>query len=232
MSLLSFLKGWFGEAQGTVAQTLFLDPDIYIDLNNVILLTSNGSTQIDHVIVSPFGIFVIEAKNMKGWIFGDEKSRQWTQSVFGKKFKFQNPLRQNYRHTKALADFLGVDHDKIFSVVMFWGECELKTPMPPNVLSRGYTSYIKSKAQVVFSNAEVQEIVGAIRGGMRPKSWATRRQHIDDLKERFSRATTCPKCGSALVLRTAKTGTRVGSQFYGCSKFPNCRYVAQVESHS
>jgi restriction system protein len=168
---------------------------------------------------------------MKGWIFGDEKSSQWTQSLFGKKFKFQNPLRQNYRHTKALAEFLGIDHDKIFSVVMFWGECEFKTPMPPNVLLSGYISYIKSRVEVVFSDDEVQEIVTAIRQGMCPKSWATRRQHVHDLKERFSSPTRCPRCGSSLVLRTAKTGPRPGAQFYGCSKFPRCRYIGQLESH-
>lgn len=44
------------------------------------------------------GIFVIEAKNMDGWIFGEVKSAQWTQSLFGKKYWFQNPLHQNYRH--------------------------------------------------------------------------------------------------------------------------------------
>jgi len=42
-----------------------------------------GTAQIDHVVVSPFGIFVIETKNMAGWIFGDERSRQWTQSIYG-----------------------------------------------------------------------------------------------------------------------------------------------------
>jgi hypothetical protein len=70
------------------------------------VLPSQGSTtQIDHVLVSVYGIFVIETKNMKGWIFGDERSAQWTQSIFGKKSRFQNPLRQNYRHVKALAEF-------------------------------------------------------------------------------------------------------------------------------
>ena len=54
-----------------------------------------GTTQIDHIVVSPFGIFVIETKNMKGWIFGNKGSRQWTQSLpGGNKFKIQNPLHQ------------------------------------------------------------------------------------------------------------------------------------------
>lgn len=189
----------------------------------------NGTTQIDHVIVSRFGIFVIETKNMDGWIFGDEKNPQWTQSLFGKKFKFQNPLHQNYRHTKALSDFLGIDHDKIFSVVMFWGDCKLITAMPPNVMASGYITYIKSKTDVLFDDADVAQIVSAIKEGMLPKTWATRRQHVADLKELFDSTTTCPKCSNPLVLRTAKSGANAGSQFYGCTKYPACRYVAKVE---
>lgn len=38
----------------------------------------------------------------------------------------------------------------------------------------------------------------------------------------------CPRCGGKLVLRTAKRGEHVGSQFYGCDKFPKCRYMEQI----
>lgn len=233
MSLRSIFKGWIGEVQGTLAKKIFLDPQVYVDINNITIPTPNGTTQIDHVIVSRYGIFVVETKNMDGWIFGDEKNAQWTQSIFGKKYKFQNPLHQNYRHTKALSEFLNLDHRKFISIVMFWGECELKTPLPPNVICRGYTSYIKSHTVVLFSDQEVQEIAVALRDGMLPKSWATRRQHVASLKERFPGTSTseCPKCGSPLALRTAKSGANAGSQFYGCTKYPACRYVAKLQPH-
>ena len=231
MSLRSIIKGWIGEVQGTLAKKLFLDPQVYIDVNNITIHTSNGTTQIDHVLVSRHGIFVVETKNMDGWIFGDEKSHQWTQSIFGKKYKFQNPLHQNYRHIQALSGFLCIEHGKFISIVMFWGECEFKTPLPSNVMNRGYISYIKSHTTEFFSEQEVQEIVAALKNGMLPKSWSTRRQHVASLKERFSSTTTCPKCGSSLVLRTAKSGTNAGSQFYGCKKYPACRYVGKFESH-
>jgi hypothetical protein len=65
-------------------------------LNNVTLKLEDGTTQIDHVLVSRFGIFVIETKHYKGWIFGDEKSREWTQVIWGRKYRFQNPLHQIY----------------------------------------------------------------------------------------------------------------------------------------
>ena len=209
MSLKSLIKGWAGEMQGTLAKKLFLDGQTYIDLNNVIIPTSNGTTQIDHVIVSRFGVFVIETKNMDGWIFGSEKSPQWTQSVFGSKFRFQNPLHQNYRHTKALSEFLGIEHDKFFSLVMFWGKCEFNSPMPSNVMANGYVSYIKGYTAVLFSDQQVQEIAAAIRGGMLDKSRGTRRQHVETLKKRFASTTTCPKCGAGIVLRTARVGANV-----------------------
>jgi restriction system protein len=231
MSFKSIVKGWLGEVQGTLAKKIFLDPNIYVDVNNVIIPTTNSTTQIDHVIISRYGIFVVETKNMKGWIFGDEKNPQWTQNLFGKKFKFQNPLHQNYRHTKALSDFLGIEHVKFFSIVMFWGECEFKTTMPSNVMTSGYVTYIKNKTATLFSDEEVQEISTAIKEGMLPKSWATRRQHVASLKERFANTTSCPKCDSPLVLRTAKSGTNAGTQFYGCSKYPTCHYVAKLEAN-
>ena len=101
MSIFSSLKGFDGELTGWLSKKLFLHGDIYRDFNNVTINANNGTTQIDQIIVSKFGIFVIEVKNLKGWIFGDEKTAKWTQVLYGKKYQFQNPLRQNFRHTKA-----------------------------------------------------------------------------------------------------------------------------------
>lgn len=233
MSIKSFIKGWVGETVGAVAQKLLLDPKVYFSLNNITLQTGHGTTQIDHIVVSRYGIFVIESKNMDGWIFGDAKSAQWTQSLFGKKYRFQNPLHQNYRHTKALQEFLGIDEAKLISLVMFWGECEFKTPMPDNVRSSGYIGFIKKHEDVLFSDDEVQKIVEAINAGKMPKgilkSFETRATHLESLKDRHSSITICPKCASALVLRTVQSGQKAGSKFYGCSTFPKCRYTRPAE---
>jgi restriction system protein len=101
---------------------LKLDPEVYRRIHNIVLPACNGTTQIDHVVVSIYGLFVIETKNMDGWIFGSAQQETWTQQFFKKKFKFQNPLRQNYRHTRCLAEFLNVDHDLLHSVVFFIGD--------------------------------------------------------------------------------------------------------------
>lgn len=232
MTLKRLFKGWLGELQGSLAQKLFLDSNVYYDINNITLPTKDGTTQIDHVIVSRYGVFVVESKNMKGWIYGDEKNAEWTQVIFGHKYPFQNPLRQNYRHTKTLSEFLNIPHYKFFSVVMFWGDCEFKTTMPENVLNQHYTPYIKSKTKVLFSDQQVQDIFNAIQQGILPKTLSTRRQHIKQLQQRFQPTNACPKCGSALVQRVAKKGKYAGKSFYSCAQYPKCHYLVNIESLS
>lgn len=76
----------------------------YKVLDNL-MLPSNGNmntTQIDHVVISNFGIFVIETKSYSGWIFGNAHQQHWTQVIYRFKKKFYNPLRQNFAHIKAV----------------------------------------------------------------------------------------------------------------------------------
>ena len=232
MSLLSSFKGWLGEAVLSGVKKIVLNGDVYRDINNVTISTTNGTTQIDHIIISRYGIFVIETKNMEGWIFGSENDAQWTQSLYGKKFRFQNPLRQNYRHVKALEEFLALPSSMFHSVVCFVGETSrLKTVLPANVICGGPFGYIKRKTEVLLTDTHVVEIEQAIRSGMRPKNFLglstreTKQEHLASLRERHSSHTNCPKCGGTLILRTVKRGNKLGQQFYGCEKYPACRFT-------
>jgi restriction system protein len=226
LSIFSFLKGWTGETMGAIAHWASLDKAIYTSLNNLTLRTLNGTTQIDHVIVSRFGIFVVEAKNIDGWIFGDANSPQWTVVKVGRKYRIQNPLHQNYRHVRTVVEHLGVDQSKVHSLVMFWGDCDFKTQMPPNVLRSGYAAYLKSFSEPIFTQREVVALIEALRSGALPKSWSTHREHLASLKDRHQSTTRCPKCGASLILRTAKTGVNAGRRFYGCSGYPKCKHTA------
>ena len=77
------LKGWFGEKKSAFWMWLSLDRSTYQRFHNVVVPTRNGTTQIDHVLISPFGVFIVETKNLKGWIFGSENQPKWTQSLYG-----------------------------------------------------------------------------------------------------------------------------------------------------
>lgn len=224
--MFKIFKGWLGEKATQFGMWRGLDGQVYRRLHDVIIPAKGGTTQIDHVLVSIYGVFVVETKNMDGWIFGDEKAPKWTQCIYGKKYPFQNPLHQNYRHTQALAEYLGWPPEIFHSVVFFIGDCEFKTPMPANVLERGVCRYIQSFTREVLSLDEVDGILLHLhRAKLMPV--ATSKAHVAGLKERHG-GDACPKCGEALVLRTAKKGANQGGQFYGCSGYPKCRYVRAV----
>ena len=112
-------KGWFGEKKTQFNLWLGLDSNLYQRFHDVIIPSSHGTTQIDHILVSPFGVFVVETKNYKGWIYGSEDQSTWTQVIYKSKHKFQNPLRQTHRHKKVLSKYLGIKETHIQTVISF-----------------------------------------------------------------------------------------------------------------
>jgi hypothetical protein len=210
-------KGQIGELLVRLFAHWQLDKQTYRRLHNITLNTPDGTTQIDHVFLSPYGIFVLETKNMSGWIFGSEKQAQWTQKLYKRTFKFQNPLRQNYKHLKALEATLGVKPEHLHSVITFVGGSTFKTEVPANVTQGiGFIRYIQSFQQPIFSEAEVDAMLHSLQTGRRTPTLATHREHVQNLKRRSDPTAErqCPKCGSALLIRTVKSGPKAGQQFW------------------
>ena len=177
-------KGWRGEraVQNTIRKQL--NPLVYVDLHNVTLPTADGSTQIDHLIFSPYGLFVLETKNYRGWIFGSERQSQWTQQIFKKRSRFQNPLRQNYKHTKTIQELLGVAPEHVHSVIAFVGDCEFKTEMPPQVTrGDGFVGHIQSFTQTVWSPEQMQELLDKLEAVRLQPGRATDQRHAAHVKE-------------------------------------------------
>jgi len=131
----------------------------YRHYHNIILKTEQGDlTEIDHLIVSPYGIFVIEVKNYQGWIFGGEQHAHWVQQHFRRKHQFQNPIRQNFKHTEAVAHLLEIDSKaepcKIYSIIAFSSRAEFKTRMPDNVM------YIEQVLRFIDHICERGRVIG------------------------------------------------------------------------
>jgi len=249
----AWFKGMVGEWFINLCIRLFLDKREYRLLKDVTLPTPQGSTQIDHVIVSRFGLFVIETKNMKGWIFGNPTQKSWTQQIYRRKHSFQNPLHQNHLHMMTLKSLLGLSDNQLHSVIFFIGDCTFKTPMPQNVMNRGLIRYVKGITTPVLAESEVAHVVDTIQQGRLAANWQTHRQHVTQLKTRHADPSAnhvstrepvrqsvanppsqsvsppdnpppiCPRCGSTMVLRTAGRGDNKGKPFWGCREFPTCR---------
>jgi len=221
---MRLLKGWLGEKKSAFSVWLFLSGKTYQRFHNVILPTANGTTQIDHIVVSPFGLFIVETKNREGWIFGSEDQSTWTQSLYGKNYSFQNPLRQTFRQKKGLSEFLEANESDIQTIVYFVGDCRFKTRMPDNVLRSGLGRYIKKFKSQVLSADEIARMVGKLKRHLW-ESTITTRDHRRSLRQRHGSTTICPRCGSGLVERTARKGRTAGSTFLGCESYPRCRFT-------
>ncbi len=229
-----WFKGVFGEATVNVLIERNLDNSVYHLVKNVTLPAEDGTTQIDHILVSKYGVFVIETKNMKGWIFGSAKQKTWTQKIYRHSSKFQNPIHQNYKHLKTLEGCLDIPSDSLFSVIVFIGDSTFKTEMPDNVTyARGCIDYINSKVDEVLSQQQVNYVIATIESGKLKPSFKTNREHVKHVKEivrEKGAQKNCPKCGSQMVVREVKRGANIGNKFYGCSTFPKCRAMSKITS--
>ena len=229
----SWFKGATGEFIVNIGAKLFLDKEQYHLIKNVTLPTEDGTTQIDHIIVSKFGVFVVETKNMKGWIFGSPNQKTWTQKIYKHSSKFQNPLHQNYKHTKTLESLLGLSDSQLFSVIVFVGDSKFKTAMPENVThGKGYIRFIKSKNIPVLTDSQEKDVIAKIKTGRLTPSFKTNREHVTHIQSIVidkEKTQNCPKCNGAMVLRNVTKGQNKGNKFWGCSKFPKCRGIMNIK---
>ena len=160
-------------------------PDYHL-LNHLTLPISKGTTQIDHVLVSRFGVFVIETKNYSGWIFAGAHDKKWTQVLYKSKFRFQNPLHQNSVHVAAIRkalDFLPAKD--IIPIVVFTGSAEFKTPIPFGVFTiESLLTFLKSQTIDVMSTNSVQFCVGRLETIRLSVTRATDVEHIERIRRR------------------------------------------------
>ena len=234
-------KGKQGETR--VSSILCQLPKEYSVLNDVVLKTEKGTTQIDHVVVSPYGVFVIETKNYSGTIYGDDNQRQWTQLIitdvryrrkwyktytYVTKNRFYNPVKQSLSHLYEIKKNLSEWHQlKIVPIVVFTGSADLS-----NVQSNNYVVYdtdlvstIQRFQTICLSSQAVQNVIERLsEKNMRDVvDNKTHVQNISTTKIEFERkieSGICPKCGGTLVQRNGRYGS-----FYGCSNYPNCKFT-------
>lgn len=166
----------------------------YFIFNNLMLpSTVLGTTQIDHVVVSRYGIFVIESKDYKGWIFANKNQKEWTQSMpRGYKYKFYNPILQNFAHISALREQLPFIKNRFFSAVVFSKSAEFKTAMPDGVM---YTSelvdFIRTRKEPIFKEVELLVVIGKL-SMLCQTIEVTPEEHVENVQQRIALAQAVP----------------------------------------
>lgn len=168
----------------------FQPPNFHL-LNNVTLPFQDGTTQIDHILISTKGIFVFETKHYSGLIYGSEQSKQWLQTIYRMKNRFQNPIHQNYRHIKAIQQILDfLPKEQIHSVVVFSGSAMFKSDLPKGVVYLNkLTDHLNNFKDDVISMNRLQFCVGRLECKRYELTKATDVQHWAYLAKKFSDAT-------------------------------------------
>lgn len=224
------IKGIIGEKKLS-SLLMFLNKDVYHIFNDLYVGTGRRTSQIDHIVVSQFGIFVIETKSYKGYIYGSFKSEKWTQNIWGNKYSMPNPIRQNKAHIYALKSILPTyAQSGCVSIIAFSSSASLfVTPDEHTdvIYIREILSTIKSYKNIIFSSEQVKEICNAI-------NWAkitdkevqhnhkyTVRQNINNRNIQIESG-ICPNCGAELVRRHGQYGS-----FIGCSRYPQCKFTTK-----
>lgn len=229
--LLWFLpsKGKAGEMR--VAKILSkLPEEEYRVINNLLIKQGNKTTQIDHVVVSEYRIFVIETKHYRGWIYGDANREYWTQNIYGNKYDLWNPIHQNQGHIRALRRVLTDIPPGVFvSIVTFSRQASLDIRNSENVI---YWDELKklicSYQRKLISTEQAQNAYETLLAA-NIDSKDNQKQHVRHVREQISKREEtiakgrCPRCGGELVLRKGTYGP-----FYGCSNYPRGKFTHKL----
>ena len=201
----------------------------YIVLNDVLLPTNRGTTQLDHIVVSVYGIFVIEVKNYQGQMYGRKDGEEWKKYINGKEYPFLNPLLQNQTHARAGAQACGINTAYIFPLTVFAGSAVLKImDCEPVIYEYSLLQTIKMHRDKVFTQEQAEYYAKLIDDAIieTPETARAHKQYVREVvsqKKQEVNLGYCPRCNGILVRRKGKYG-----DFYGCSNYPDCKYTRKL----
>ncbi len=217
------ILGWFGE-HWVKKELKKLPCEKYRILNDIMIRTSTGTCQIDHLVISPYGIFVIEAKQYHGYITGDKYDKKWIRHLGRKNMFYENPIRQNYGHVKSICELLNLDESKVFNIVCIpSGNVKLNIKHGDELTTNlDIVERITSFQNVVIDNVvQIEQTI--LANNITDKN--QRKEHIKVVKSNIQEfnSNMCPKCGGTLVEKNGKNGI-----FLGCSNYPRCKYTKNI----
>ena len=211
--------GWFGE-HWTKKALSKLPTTKYKIINNLFLSINGLTHQIDHVVVSAYGIFSIETKQYNGYITGSKYDKSWVRHVGKNKYYYTNPISQNYGHCKAIAELLNIDESNIYNIVCIPSKAKLKIEHDGELVRYDtIVDKIMSYNEEKISN--VNELYNTlIKSNVKDRK--IKKEHIENIKTNIEKKdiSKCPKCGGTLVERESKYG-----KFIGCANYPRCKYT-------
>jgi hypothetical protein len=152
-----------------------LEKNRYSVLNDLVIPSGGGTAQIDHVVVSRFGIFVIKSQYVRGWVTGEEFQDRWKQKHWGRVTRIDNPLHQNALQVDALKNLLGLSSRAFVPVVVMVGHKGFTKAMPYRLLApEKLLAYMRKTAQPVLEGDQADQVLQQIEAArVPPRAWVT-----------------------------------------------------------
>lgn len=151
--------------------------------------TNGETTEIDIVAITEKGIWVIENKNYKGWIFGDAYSKKWCQTLNKNKYFFYNPIWQNKTHIKYLNGILPTIPENYFKSIIVFNRAEIKKiSLPDNNTYVLNISQFRNFIREPHLNLLSQEQINNIYETLLPYTNVSKEQqktHIDNINKKY-----------------------------------------------
>lgn len=141
----------------------------YLHFRKLKLFTAKDElTEIDHLVLCPFGIFVIAVRSNRGRIGGSETAANWSRHYFGATKPLMNPLHQNFKNVEAVKHLLqlqGTDTAQaVHSVIAFNRVAQFASSMPANVMFvDAAADYIKQFSEVVLTDEQVNRFAAVLK---------------------------------------------------------------------
>ena len=217
------------------------------------------AAQIDFLVLTQQRDYVLECKNLYGDIEINAKGEFLRSFNGKRKEGIYSPVTQNQRHLDLMRQMIVDDSGNAVAGALRGKASEdlrrgLVVLANPKTVLNDKAAPAEIKKQVIRHDQLISTIqsINSERGLGRGKTnwedvesaaarWLSRHNPIQtDYTAKYqdmlasplpasAQQVICPVCGSPMVLRTAKRGERKGKQFYGCSNFPKCRGIVNVE---
>ena len=236
-------KGKRGEMR--IHDILMKLPDEYHVMDDVMLKTTNGTTQIDHIVVSKYGVFAIETKNYRGEIYGNDNTQDWKQIIVTKvtylkkpwktytyvtKNQLYNPVKQAVGHMYRIKENLKEwPYLRVIPIVVFTRNADISKVSSQNhvIYDTALLSTIQAYQTSYITDADVNDVVARL-SSKNIRKIVDNKTHVRNVKKAKRKTDSkiasgiCPRCSGTLVRRNGKYGS-----FYGCSNYPKCKFITQ-----
>lgn len=169
------------EGEKDISKLLATLNNKYMVYNDIVIGGTEKGAQIDHLVLSPYGIFCIETKNMKGTIVGREDDNEWKQIKVGQGGKnyeknFYNPCKQSRGHVNAVKRLLRQMNLKdifVYSIVVFNSNkavtLKIQVNSTPVIKSDNLISFINSKKEIIINNDKLKRMENIIDRDLKSK---------------------------------------------------------------